>query len=61
MTSMQFDKTNTGASPYFNHERNGTIDSGIGADKANGNSGGEIRRDKFANDPLARPAPAATK
>jgi hypothetical protein len=53
--STQFVKP---ASPYFDHIKFGTTDRGIGADKAQGNAGGEVRREKFARDPLAKPSSA---
>jgi hypothetical protein len=52
--SMQYLKRSTGATPLFDGERHGTVNRGIGADRANGPAGGEIRREKFANDPMVR-------
>jgi hypothetical protein len=43
--SMQFSKRQSGARPEFDHVQYGDVVSRVGADKANGNAGGEVRPD----------------
>jgi hypothetical protein len=47
----QFTKSDTVAKPTFDHIRYGDVVSRIGADKSNGNAGGEVRPEKFVNGP----------
>jgi hypothetical protein len=49
--SMQFTKTKSGAKPTFDHVRYGDVVNRIGADRSNGNAGGEVRPEKFINGP----------
>jgi hypothetical protein len=46
---MQFTKRQSGAKPTFDHVRYGDVVNRIGADKSNGNAGGEVRSEHFLN------------
>jgi hypothetical protein len=56
-SDMQFTKR-TVASPFFDRVNHGQSQGRIGAE--DGPAGGEVRREKFANNPMARPARVAT-
>jgi hypothetical protein len=52
--SMQFSKSQSGARPGFDHIRYGDVVSRVGADKSNGNAGGEVAGSKFSTGPLVK-------